>query len=143
VTHSHYGLLKNISSAARSIRGWLIFYPLPGCDPQVLVFGLWHLRVDTLATDDNFLAELALGLLSQTISGLIFVCLFLRMKNLLSPTAEHAAMNVFEHECSITIGPVKSKAYRDYNRFFKRVLEMHFWTSDCAGNFLIEALSCT
>jgi membrane protease YdiL (CAAX protease family) len=61
---------------------------------QALVFGLWHLRANTVAMDGNLLAGLALCLVSQTVSGFVFGYIFLRTRNLLAPTVAHVAMNV-------------------------------------------------
>lgn len=61
---------------------------------QALVFGVWHLRANTLSFDGDMLAGLALCLVSQTVIGLAFGYLFQRTRNLLAPSVAHVAMNV-------------------------------------------------
>ncbi len=61
---------------------------------QALVFGLWHIRSNTLAFDGNIAAGLAWCLVSQGVLGLAFGFVFHRTRNLVAPTVAHVMMNV-------------------------------------------------
>lgn len=61
---------------------------------QALLFGLWHLQVNTQAMDGNILAGLALCMVSQTVSGLVYGIVFQRTRNLAAPSVVHVVMNV-------------------------------------------------
>lgn len=60
---------------------------------QALLFGLWHLRANTQSMDGNFLAGLALCLVSQTVTGFVLGYVFLRTRNLVAPSVAHVALN--------------------------------------------------
>lgn len=60
---------------------------------QALLFGLWHLRGNTQAMDGNFLAGLALCLVSQTVAGFAYGYVYERTRNLVAPSIAHVAMN--------------------------------------------------
>lgn len=61
---------------------------------QALLFGFWHLRANIESMDGNVLAGLALCLVSQTVSGLVYGVVFQRTRNLIAPSIAHVAMNV-------------------------------------------------
>ena len=61
---------------------------------QALLFGLWHLRGNTLSMDGNLVAGLALCLVSQAVAGFAFGYLFHRTGNLVAPSVAHVGMNV-------------------------------------------------
>jgi hypothetical protein len=87
-------LLQNGFSEEFLFRGALLtrLKPLLGTSWAVvlssLVFGLWHLGVDT-AGGGNYLAGAAVGILSQGTFGLAMAIVFLRTRNLLAPTILH------------------------------------------------------
>jgi membrane protease YdiL (CAAX protease family) len=60
---------------------------------QALVFGLWHIEVNTRMMDGNLLAGLAVCVTSQAVSGLCLGLVFRRTGNLVAPTVVHVAMN--------------------------------------------------
>jgi membrane protease YdiL (CAAX protease family) len=61
---------------------------------QAVVFGLWHLQANTRSMEGNLLAGLALCIVSQTVSGLVYGIVFQRTRNLITPSVAHVAMNV-------------------------------------------------
>jgi len=61
---------------------------------QAVLFGLWHLQANIQMMDGNFLAGLAVCLVSQTVSGFVYGYVYQRTKNLTVPSIAHVAMNV-------------------------------------------------
>ena len=61
---------------------------------QALLFGLWHLRSNTLAFNGNIVAGLAWCIISQGVLGFIFGVIFHRTRNLIAPSVAHVMMNV-------------------------------------------------
>ncbi|MBI4927091.1 MAG: CPBP family intramembrane metalloprotease [Anaerolineae bacterium] len=60
---------------------------------QALLFGLWHLRANTQSMDGNLLAGLAVCVISQAVTGLMYGIVFQRTRNLIVPSVAHVAMN--------------------------------------------------
>lgn len=61
---------------------------------QALLFGLWHLRSNTLSFDGNVVAGLAWCIVSQGVLGFAFGVIFHRTRNLIAPSVAHVMMNV-------------------------------------------------
>lgn len=61
---------------------------------QALLFGLWHLRANTVAKDGNVLIGLALCVVAQALAGLVFGLVFHRTRNLLAPSLAHVVWNM-------------------------------------------------
>jgi membrane protease YdiL (CAAX protease family) len=61
---------------------------------QALLFGLWHLGGNVEMVGGNWAGGLAVCVLSQGVSGLIFGLVFQRTRNLLAPACAHIGMNV-------------------------------------------------
>lgn len=60
---------------------------------QALFFGLWHLNANAQSMGGNLLAGVAICIISQTVSGLVFGYVFERTRNLIVPTTAHVVMN--------------------------------------------------
>jgi len=62
---------------------------------QALVFGLWHIGLDTRTMGGDWVAGLALGIASHSIFGLVMGILFQRTRNLIAPSVIHVLINMF------------------------------------------------
>jgi len=62
---------------------------------QALLFGIWHLGVNTEMMGRDILAGLALGIASHSIFGLAMGIIFQRTRNLVAPSIVHVANNMF------------------------------------------------
>jgi membrane protease YdiL (CAAX protease family) len=93
-------LLQNGFSEEFLMRGALMtrLMPLVGRSwaavLSAIVFGMWHLGLNTQAVGGNYLAGLALGVISQGTFGLAMAIVFLRTRNLLAPTIIHILADV-------------------------------------------------
>lgn len=61
---------------------------------QALIFGLWHVRGNTLSFGGDVAAGLAWCVVSQGVTGFVFGYVFHRTRNLVAPTVAHVMMNV-------------------------------------------------
>jgi membrane protease YdiL (CAAX protease family) len=62
---------------------------------QALLFGVWHLGLDTQTMDRDILQGFALGIASHSILGLGVGIIFQRTRNLVAPSIVHVANNMF------------------------------------------------
>ena len=62
---------------------------------QALLFGVWHLGLDTQTMDRDILQGFALGIASHSILGLGVGIIFQRTRNLVAPSIVHVASNMF------------------------------------------------
>ncbi len=68
--------------------------PASGLVLQALLFGLWHLGGNLEMMGGSWAGGLAVCVLSQGVSGLIYGLVFRRTRNLLAPACAHIGMNV-------------------------------------------------
>lgn len=60
---------------------------------QAIFFGLWHLYANTQSMDGNVWAGIAVCVISQMVSGIVFGYIFERTRNLVAPSMAHVVMN--------------------------------------------------